>query len=201
MKKLWIYWNYSLDMHLNYLGPVPKAQNASFFSSSWMPLRVHHWWMATVTDGLILVELGWQATSFVYWNGSSLFREILVSIQFSSVAQSWPTLCDPMNRSTPGLPVHHQLPEFTQTHVHWVSDAIQPSVVPFPSCLQSFPESGYFQMSQLFASGGQSIAVSASTSVLPMNIQSWFPLGRTGCISLQSKGLSRVFSNTTVQKH
>ena len=207
--------------------------------------------------------------------------------QFSSVAQSCLTLCDPMNRSMPGLPVHHQLPEFTQTHVHRVSDVIQPShplssssppapnpsqhqglfqwvnsshelakvlifsshlwvtllllfscsvmsdsfwphelqyarlscslpipracsnscpssqwchptisysVFPFSSCLQSFPASGPFPM------GGQNIGVSASASVLPMNIQDWFPLGLTGLI-LQSKGLSRVFSNTTVQRH
>ena len=72
---------------------------------------------------------------------------------------------------------------------------------PFSSCLQSFPASGSFPMSQLFAWGGQSIGVSASTSVLPMNTQDWSPLGWTGCISLQSKGLSKVFSNTTVQKH
>ena len=78
---------------------------------------------------------------------------------------------------------------------------ISSSVVPFSSCVQSFPTSGSFQMSQLFTSGGQSIGVSASTSVLPMNIQDWSPLGRTGWISLQSKGLSTVFSNTTVQKH
>ena len=123
--------------------------------------------------------------------------------QFGSVAQSCPTLCNPMNHSTPGLLVHHQLPEFTQTYVHWVSDAIQPissSVIPFSSCLQSFPASGAFLMNQFFTSGGQRIGVSASASVLPMNIQDWFPLGWTGWIFLQSKGLSRVFSNTTVQK-
>ena len=78
---------------------------------------------------------------------------------------------------------------------------ISSSVIPFSSCLQSFPASGSFQMSQLFASGGQSIGVSASASVLPMNIQDWSPLGWIGWISLQSKGLSGVFSNTTVQKH
>ena len=87
---------------------------------------------------------------------------------------------------TPGLPVHHQLPEFTQTHVHRVSDAIQPShpssVVPFSSFPQSFTASQSFQMSQLFASVGQSIRVSASTSVLPMNTQDWSPLGWTGWI-------------------
>ena len=78
---------------------------------------------------------------------------------------------------------------------------ISSSVVPLSSCLQSFPASGSFKMSHFFTSGGQSIGVSASTSVLPMNTQDWSPLGWTGWISLQSKGLSRVFSNTTVQKH
>ena len=83
----------------------------------------------------------------------------------------------------------------------WCHPTISFSVVPFSSRLQSFPASGSFPISQFFASGGQSIWVSASASVLPMNIQDWFPLGLTGLISLQSKGLSRVFSNTTVQKH
>ena len=84
-------------------------------------------------------------------------------------------LCDPMDCSTPSLPVHHQLLESTQTHVHWVSD-----VVPFSSHLQSFPASGSFPMSRFFASGSQSIGVSALTSVLPMNTQDWSPLGWTG---------------------
>ena len=95
-----------------------------------------------------------------------------------------------MNRSTSGLPVHHQLPESTQTHVHRVSDAIgssHPSVAPFSSYPHSFPASGSFQMSQLFASCGQSIGVSASTSVLPVNTQDSSPLEWTGWISLQSK--------------
>ena len=83
----------------------------------------------------------------------------------------------------------------------WCHLTISSSVVPFSSCLQSFPTSGSFQMSQHFASGGQSIGVSASTSVLPMNTQDWFPLEWTGWIYLQFKRLSRVFSNTTVQKH
>ena len=83
----------------------------------------------------------------------------------------------------------------------WCHPAISSSIVPFSSCPQSFPASGSFQMSQLFASGGQSIRVSASTSVLPINTQDWSPLRWTGWISLKSKGLSRVFSNTTVQKH
>ena len=121
--------------------------------------------------------------------------------QFSSVAQLCPTLCDPMNHSTPGLPVHHQLSEFTQTHVHRVSDAIQPShplsspfpPAPNPSQHQSFP------MSQLFTGGGQSTRVSALASFLPKKSQGWSPPEWTDWISLQSKGLSRVFSNTTVQ--
>ena len=83
----------------------------------------------------------------------------------------------------------------------WCHPNISHSVICFSSCLQSFPTPGSFQMSQLFASGGQDIGVAASTSVLPMNTQDWFPLGWTGWISLQSKGLSRVFFNTTVQKH
>ena len=104
-----------------------------------------------------------------------------------------------MDCSSPGLPVHHQLPEFTQFSSHqWCHPTISSPVVPF-SCLQSFQESRSFPMSHFFTSGGQSTGVSAST--LPMNIQDWFPLGWTGWISVQSKGLSRVFSNTTVQKH
>ena len=84
----------------------------------------------------------------------------------------------------------------------WCHPIISPSVIPFSSCPQYFPSSESFQMSQLFASGGQSIGVSASASALPINIQDWiFPLGWTSWISLQSKGLSRIFSNTTVQKH
>ena len=133
-----------------------------------------------------------------------LSRCILVWVQFSSVTHSCPTLCNPMDYSPTSFPVHHQLPEFTQNSCPlsaWCHPTISPFVVPFSSRLQSFPASGSFQISQFFTSGGQSIGVSASTSVLPMNIQDWFTLGWTGWISLQSKGLSRVFSNTTVQKH
>ena len=104
-------------------------------------------------------------------------------IQFSSVPSfSRVRLCDPMNHSMPGLPVHHQLPESTQTHVYWVSDAIQPcSVVPFSSCPQPHPASGSFPISQLFTWGGPSIRVSASASVLPMNIQSILQEISAGC--------------------
>ena len=126
--------------------------------------------------------------------------------QFSSVVQSCPTLCDPMDCSTPGLPVNCQLPEFTQIHVHWVSDTIQPSGPLFsPS-----PAFNLYQHQGLFkwASSSHQVAKVLEFQlqhpfkeywVLSKNIQDWFPLGWTGWISLQSKGLSRVFSNTTVQ--
>ena len=96
------------------------------------------------------------------------------SVQFSSVTQSCPTLCNPMNRSMPGLPVHHHLLEFIQTHVHqWCHPAISSSVVPFSSCLQSLPASGSFPMSQLLAWGGQSTGASALASCLPKKSQGW----------------------------
>ena len=126
----------------------------------------------------------------------SVAKKIFFLIQFRSVAQS----CDwapqhtrpPCPSPTPG--VHPNPCPLSQ----WCHPTISSSVVPF-SCPQSFPASGSFQMSQLFVSGDQSVRV--STSVLPMNTQDWSPLGWTGWISLQSKGLSKVFSNTTVQKH
>ena len=191
------------------------------------------------------------------WDESSSFNicyRIYISLfglQFSSVAQSCPTLCNPMNLSMSGLPVHHPLLDFflrmllffnktglsfqfssvqslnhvwpfvtpwtaacqaslsiTNPGVHpspcpssqWCHPTISFSVIPF-SCPQSFPVSGSFPMSQLFASGGQSIGASALMSVLPMNTQDWSPSEWTGWISLQSKGLSRVFCGTTVWKH
>ena len=111
--------------------------------------------------------------------------------------------CNTMDCSMPGFPGLHYLPRFAQTHVHWISDAIQTSHPLLPPSLPSiFPSIMDFSpVSRLFASGGRSIGASASASVLPMNTQGWFPLGLTGLISLLSKGLARVFSNTTVWKH
>ena len=181
----------------------------------WSPIFWHKW---PVSRKIFLPTRGWgwfqdDSSTFI-----AHFISIIItltppqirhyipefSIQFSSVAQSCPTLCNPMNRSMPGLPVHHQLLEFTQTHVHWVSDAIQPShplSSPFSSCPQSIPASESFPMSQLFAWGDQSTGISASALFPPKKSQGWSPSEWTGWISLQSKGLSRVFSNTTVQKH
>ena len=124
-------------------------------------------------------------------------------VQFSSVAHSCPTLCNPMDCSTPGLPVH-QLPEFTQTHVHQVGDAILPShplSSPSPPPFNLSQHQGLFKWARSLHQVAKVLEFSASTSVLPMNSQDWSPLGWTGWISLQSKGLWRVFSNTTVQKH
>ena len=133
----------------------------------------------------------------------SIWNLVHKLLQFSSIAQLCPTLCNPMNHNMPGLPAHYQLQESTQTHVHRVSDAIQPPhplSSPSPPALNLSQHQGLFQ-SHFFVSAGQSIGVSPSPSVPPMNTQDWSPLGQTGWISLQSKELSRVFSNTIVWKH
>ena len=132
---------------------------------------------------------------------------IKITLFSSSVQFSCPVVYDSLR---PLEPQHARLPCPSETpRVHpnscpssrWCHPTISSSVIPFSFCPQSVPASGSFQMSQLFTSGGQSTGVSASTSVLPMKTQTWSPLGWSGWISLQSKGISRVFSNTTVQKH
>ena len=138
-----------------------------------------------------------------HWFKLMLPQVLMCSQIICSVAMSYPTLCDPMDCSVPGFRVLHYLLEFAQTYPlsQWCHPTISSSVAPFSSCPQSFPVSWSFPISQLFASGGQSIGASALVLVLPMNFQGWFPLGRTGLISLQSKGLSRVFSSTVIWKH
>ena len=141
---------------------------------------------------------------FMSYFSSNASILINIALEFSSVAQSCPTLCDPMNCRTPGLPVHHHLLEFTQTHVHRVRDAIQPShpqSSPSPPAPNPSQHQSFFPVSQLFTWGGQSTGASALASFLPKKSQGWSPSEWTGWISLQSEGLSRVFSNTTVQKH
>ena len=132
---------------------------------------------------------------------ASDFLDLHKQVQFSSVAQSCPTECahEPQHARPPCPPpapgvYSNSCPLSRRCH-----PTFSFSVIPFSSCLQSFPASGSFQMTQVSASGSQNIGVSASTSVLPMNTQDWSSLGWSGWISLQSKGLSRVFSNTTVQ--
>ena len=127
-----------------------------------------------------------------------------LSLCCCSVSKSCLTHYDPMNCSMPVFPVFHYLPESAQIHVYWDSDVIQPShplLCPFSCCPQSLLTSGSFPMSQLFTWGGQSIGALASAAVLPMNIQRWFALGWTSLISLQAKGLLRVFSSTTYWEH
>ena len=125
----------------------------------------------------------------------------MVLLDCCSVSQSCLTFWDPMDCNMASFPVLHHLPELAQTYVHWVGDAIQPShpVLPPSPVLNLSWHQGLFPVIQVFTSSGQSIGVSAS--VLPMNIQGRFPLGLTGLISLLSKGLSRLFSSTTGQKH
>ena len=127
------------------------------------------------------------------WNGSVQFSCSVVSDSLRPHESQHAR--PPCPTPTPGVHLN------SCASSQWSHPAISSSVVPFSSCPQSLPASGCFPMSQLFTWGGQSIGVSASASVLPMNTQDWSPLGWTGWISLQSKGLSRVFSNTTVQKH
>ena len=172
---------------------------------------VQHMCTHTLTVKLILADLWTLQCSFILSLSSwvRVINQLTASsspqslsspnIQFSSVTQSCLTLCEPMNCSMPGLPVHHQpgAQANLRPSSRWCHPAILTSVAPFSSYPQALPASGSFPMSQLFAWGGQNIGVSASTSVLPMNTQDWSPLGWTGWISLQSKGLSRV----TVQKH
>ena len=179
-------------IHHNYCGPWAWSQ-----SSATKP-------RTAMKSGLHSLQLDKALTQ--QWGPNA--AKINEFSQFSSVAQPRPTLCNPMNHSVPGFRARLPCPSPTPG-VYWNScplcwwchPTISSSVVTFSSCLQSFPASGSLQMSQFFASVGQSIRESASASVLPMNIQDWFPLGWTDWISLQSKGLSRLFSNTTGQKH
>ena len=185
-----------------------QSQSQEEMNTNWTP----HWlfWnslthliLTTVLCGIysnpffIIQEIGAQRGELlVNRTGILIF---CLSVQFSLVTQLCLTLCNPMDCRVPGFPVHHQLPELTQTQVHWVSNAIQPShPLPFPSPAFIFPSIRVFSKESGLC---QSIGVSASASVLPINIQDSFLLGWTGWISLQSKGLSRVFSNTTVQKY
>ena len=136
------------------------------------------------------------------WKSSNRVRLVFSSVQFSGSVVS--NFLRPHESQHARPPCPSPIPGVYSNPCplsRWCHPAISSSVIPFSSCPQSFPASGSFQISQLSTSGGQSIGVQASTSVLLMNTQDWSPLGWTGWISLQSKGLSRVFSNTTVQKH
>ena len=168
----------SLKLFLPYVPQLCGARILSFLLSLISPLGVD----AAVDCEIVgILFLSWVPSGLSIRAARMWWFEVCNNLYLLSccflVTQSCLSLREPMDSRMPGFPVHHHLPEFALTHVHWVSDAIQPShpVIPFSSCPQSFPASGSFQMSQLFASDGQSIGVSASTSVLPMNTQDWSP--------------------------
>ena len=142
-----------------------------------------------------------QTTKYSQDTSKKMLNLISNSVQLSHSVM--PTLCDPIHYSMPGFPVHHQFLELAQTHVHWVSDAIQPFhplLIHSPPALNLSQDQGLFQWVSSLHQVAKVLQF-VSASVLPMNIQDWHPLGWTVWISLQSKGLSRIFSNTTVQKH
>ena len=169
----------------------------SVYPSSHVYMHIAHLWMSLY---LWLYILGFCSWKFGLGISSVIIWKV---VQFSSVAQLCLTLCNHMDCSTPDLPVPSSTPGAYSNSCpssRWFHSTIT-SVIRFSYHLRSFPTSWCFPRSQFFASGGQRIGASVSASVLPMNIQNWFPLGLTGWISLQSKGLSRVFSNTTLKKH
>ena len=127
--------------------------------------------------------------------------EIVVVVQLLSCVRLFATPWISARQASLSFTISWSLLKLTYPVSRWFHPTISSSVTPFSSCPQSFPASGFFPMTRLFASGSQSSGASASASVLPLNIQDWLPLGWTGWISLQSKGLSIIFSNTTVQKH
>ena len=161
-----------------------------------------------LASGFFTISAAWEALNLIYKTQKRLTENEFTitkrksSVQFGHTVMSNSLQPHGLQQARPPCP--SPTPgDYTNSRPlsRWCHPTIWPSVVPFSSCLRSFPASGSFPMSQFFMSGGQSIIVSASASVLPMNIQDWFPLGWTGWISLQSKGLSRVFSNTTLQKY
>ena len=160
----------------------------------------HYWYPHTSPTQ---IHTPWPAPCVGPKGGNCKWLRVASSVHFNSVTQSCSTLCDPMDCSSPGFPVHYQL----QSLLKLMSiELVMPSnnlILCRPLLLlpSIFPRSGSFPVSLFFVSGDQGIGVSASASVLPMNIQNRFSLRLTGWISFQSKGLSRVFSNTTVQKH
>ena len=163
-------------------------------------------WVCTWFTKQWRVNKGFWAEELYISSWNSTVNNLSMKLQFSSVAQSCPTLCNPMDCSTPGFPVHHQLLELAQTHVYRVDDAIQPSHLLSPSS----PALSLIQhqsLSQWVSSLHQvawlelQLGAEVSASVLRVNTQCWFPLGLNSLISLQSKGLSRVFSSITIQKH
>ena len=186
-----------------FASPWTAAHQASLsITNSWSLLKLMSIESLMPSNNLILCRLFFLLPSIFPASGSFPMSQLFTSVPFNRSVV--------FNSLRPHESQHARPPCPSPTPgvypnscplSHWCHPTISSSVIPFSSRLHSFPASGSFPMSQFFTSGRQSIRVSVSASVLPMNIQDWFPLGWTGWISLQSKGLSRVFSNTTVQKH
>ena len=180
---------------------VCSSDDLRHFTKEWVPTRGEPGSFSYFSSTLLMLYLFIDTTA---WNIISIISWDLLNSLFSSVHFNCSVMSDslrPPELQDTGPPCPSPTPRVYPNSCplsRWCHLTVSSSVNPFSSCPQSFPTSGSFQMSQLFASGGQNIGVSASTSVLPMNNQDWFPLGWTGWISLQSKGLSRVFSNIIV---
>ena len=173
--------------------PVPPLNHRKNSNPVYIPLCQNYF---------LSFSLNWAGKNWVLF--LPIWSSMVLDICCFSVTQSCLTLCDPMNCSMPGLSVPDDHPQFAQVHDHCISDAIQAissSDILFSFCPQSFPASRIFPVNQLFPSDDQNTGASTSASVFPTSIQDWFPLSLTSLISLLSRGLSGVFSSTTVQRH
>ena len=182
------------------LGRFPVVRNGNQLQYSCLenPMDRGAWWATTKW----LSTYNVIHTVYVYL--TTLSMQITNKIQFSSVAQMCPKLCNPMDYSTPGFPVHHQLPELTQTHVHWIGNAIQPShplLSPSPPTFNLSQHQGLLKKVSSSHQVTNILEFQLQHQCFQLNMLDWCLLGLTGWISFQSKGLSRVFSNTTIQKH
>ena len=189
-------------LEMQALGPIPKLLNPNLHFKKSPKLPIYTWKNKECTL-LCKVKMAQPCLTLCDPMDNTVYERIPWRVEFSSAAQSCLTLYDPMDYNTPGFPAITN----SQSLLTLMSiESVMPSnhlILSFhsPLAFNLSQHQGLFPMSQFLGSGGHSIRVSASTSVLPMNIQDWLPLELTGLISLQSKGLSRVFSNTTVQKH
>ena len=185
-------------------GTPRTVTTSNLFSSSQVPPVVTHW--LSTMGWTIFLDIHWSLFPSSLWAGPSLtaFFPVSCALQFSSVAQSHPTLCDPVDHCMPGFPVHYHLPELTQTHVHRVADAIQPShplSSPSPPAFNLSQHQGLFQWVSSLHQVAKILEFQLQHQSFQWIFRTDFPLRWTGCISLQFKGLLRVFSNTIVQKH
>ena len=195
-------WFLPWSFHASLFVPRTTLKKKKKYLFIWLGLSCSMWDLSSLTRDWARVPCTGRWIG-KHWATREVPLESFFISPRCSAAKLCLIICDPMDLSMPVFSIFHYLPEFAQTHAHWIGDAIQPfhPQPPTSPCSQSFPASGSFPVSRLFASHGQSIRASVSAPVLLMNIQDWFPLGLTGLIFFLSKELSRVFSNTTVRKH